>query len=168
MMGRTTPHLQEVVMDSLNLQDPLFRTYVIAATLMILKGVGMSWLTVVRMMQVKGGYRSPEDLRKTALNPDPDPRQLLPDDRVERIRRIQMNDLENLPFFLVAGFLFVLTDPPIILAQALLYSYVVSRLAHFAAYLSARTHDTRATFWTVGSVILIFISLWTLVAALAA
>ncbi len=98
-------------MDKLSLHDPLFATYVIAATLMILKAVSMSWLTVVRMMQVRGGFRSPEDLRKTPLNPDPHARQLEPDERVERIRRIHLNDLENLPFFLVAGFLYVLTEP---------------------------------------------------------
>ncbi|MBI4189559.1 MAG: hypothetical protein HY525_03360 [Betaproteobacteria bacterium] len=74
-------------MDKLSLQDPLFTTYVIAATLMILKAVTMSWLTVVRMMQVKGGFRSPEDMRKTPLNPVPNPKQLEPDERVERIRR---------------------------------------------------------------------------------
>ena len=153
-------------MDSLNLQNPLFATYVIAATLMILKAVGMSWLTVVRMMQAKGGFRSPEDLKKTPLPPEPNPKQLEPDERVERIRRIQLNDLENLPFFLVAGFLFVLTEPSLLLARVLLYGYVVSRLLHFAAYLTARTHDTRATLWTVGSLILIFITCWTLLAAL--
>jgi glutathione S-transferase len=153
-------------MDKLSLQNPLFATYVVAATLMILKAVSMSWLTVVRMMTVKGGFRSPEDLRKTPLNPTPDPRQLEPDDRVDRIRRIQLNDLENLPFFLAAGFLYVMTEPPLWLAQVLLYGYVVSRLLHFAAYLTARTHDTRATLWTVGSLILIFMTVRTLVAAL--
>jgi glutathione S-transferase len=155
-------------MDKISLQNPLFATYVIAAALMILKAVSMSWLTVVRMTQEKGGFRSPEDLRKTALNPDPDPKQLEPNERVERIRRIQLNDLESLPFFLVAGLLFVLTDPPLWLAQWLLYGYVVSRLLHFAAYLSAQTHDMRATLWTVGSLILIFMTLWALVAALHA
>jgi len=153
-------------MDKLSLQNPLFATYVVAATLMILKAVSMSWLTVVRMMTVKGGFRSPEDLRKTPLNPTPDPRQLEPDDRVDRIRRIQLNDLENLPFFLAAGFLYIMTEPPLWLAQVLLYGYVVSRLLHFAAYLTARTHDTRATLWTVGSLILIFMTVRTLVAAL--
>ena len=155
-------------MDTLNLQNPLFVTYAIAAALMILKAVGMSWLTVVRMMQEKGGFRAPEDLRKTPLNPDPDPRQLEPNERVERIRRIQMNDLENLPYFLVAGLLFILTEPSLVLAQWLLYGYVVSRFLHFAAYLSARTHDMRATLWTVGSLILIFMTGWTLVAAVQA
>jgi glutathione S-transferase len=153
-------------MDKLSLQNPLFTTYAIAASLMILKAVGMSWLTVVRMMQENGGFRSPEDIRKTPLNPEPDPKQLEPNERVERIRRIQLNDLENLPFFLVAGLLFVLTEPSLLLTQGLLYGYVVSRLLHFAAYFTERTHDTRAAFWTVGSLILIFMTCWTLVAAL--
>jgi glutathione S-transferase len=154
-------------MPSLSLDNPLFATYAIAASLMILKAVAMSWLTVWRMTQVKGGYRSPEDLRRTRLNPEPNPDQLKPDERVERIRRIQMNDLENVPFFLVAGLLFVLTGPPLLLARILLYGYVLSRLLHFAAYYSAQTHDMRATLWTAGSLILIFMTLWTLVVAIA-
>jgi glutathione S-transferase len=153
-------------MDKLSLQDPLFGTYVIAATLMILKAVSMSWLTVVRMMQARGGFRSPEDLKKTPLNPAPHADQLAPDERVDRIRRIHLNDLENLPFFLAAGFLYVLTQPPLLLAQLLLYGYVASRLLHFLAYLTARTHDTRATLWTVGSLILIFMTVRTLLAAI--
>ncbi|HEY8130093.1 MAG TPA: hypothetical protein VIF39_15515 [Hyphomicrobium sp.] len=52
-------------MDKLSLQNPVFATYVIAATLMIFKAVSMSWLTVIRMMQVKGGFGSPEDIKKT-------------------------------------------------------------------------------------------------------
>ena len=153
-------------MDTLSLQDPLFATYAIAASLMILKTVGMAWLTVYRMMSEKGGYRSPEDLRRTPLNPSPDPQQRAPNERVERVRRIHQNDLENIPFFLVAGFLYVLTGPPLLLAQLLLYGYVVSRLLHFAAYLAARTHDTRATLWTIGSLIVIFMAVRTLLAAL--
>ncbi|MCP4618799.1 MAG: MAPEG family protein [Bradyrhizobium sp.] len=153
-------------MDKLSLQNPVFATYVIAASIMILKAVAMSWLTVLRMMQEKGGYRAPEDLRKTLLNPEPDPKQLLPNERVERIRRIHLNDLENLPFFLVAGLLFVLTDPSLLLTRWLMYGYVVSRLLHFAAYFTAQTHDMRATLWTVSSLILIFMTCRTLVAAL--
>lgn len=153
-------------MDKVSLHNPTFATYVIAATLMILKAVSVSWLTVVRMMQEKGGFRSPEDIKKTTLNPEPNPRQLEPNERVERIRRIQLNDLESLPFFLVAGFLYVLTDPSLPLVRWLLYGYVVSRLLHFAAYFTAQTHDTRATLWTVGSLILIFITCRTLLAAL--
>lgn len=153
-------------MDRLSLQDPLFATYAICAALMILKAVGMSWLTVYRMTKVKGGYRSPEDLRRTRLNPEPDPSQLGPNDYVDRIRRIQLNDLENLPFFLAAGFLFVIAGPSLLHAQILLYGYVVSRLLHFAAYLTAQTHDVRATFWTIGSLMLIYMTLYVLAVAL--
>lgn len=152
----------------ISLQNPLFATYAIAAALMIFKAVAMSWLTVARMMQVKGGYRSPEDLRRTPLNPQPHPGQLEPDERVERVRRIQMNDLENLPFFLMSGFLFVLTGPSLLLAQLLLYGYVASRLLHFAAYYTAQTHDVRATLWTAGSLILIFMTGRTLLVAIGA
>ena len=154
-------------MDKLSLHNPLFATYVIAATLMILKATSMSWLTVIRMIQVKGGFRSPEDLKKTAfINLEPNPKQLEPNERVERIRRILTNDVENLPFFLIAGFLYILTQPSLLLAQWLLYGYVVSRLLHFVAYLTAQIHEVRAAFWTVGSLILAFITARTLFVAL--
>ena len=153
-------------MTELSLQNPLFATYVIAAAIMILKAVSMSWLTVVRMMQVSGGFRAPEDLRKTPLNPNPNPTQTAPNERVERVRRIHMNDLENIPFFLAAGFLFVLAGPPLALAQWLLYGYVVTRLLHFLAYLTAQIHDVRAWLWTPGSLIIIFMTGWALLAAL--
>src|SRR3954469_10715496 len=71
--GRRSTEIEPM---NLSLQDPLFATYAIAATLMILKAISMSWLTVARMLAVNGGFRSPEDIRKTPLNREPDPRQL--------------------------------------------------------------------------------------------
>lgn len=153
-------------MDKLGLNDPLFATYAVAAAIMILKAVSMSWLTVVRMMQENGGFRAPEDIRRTPLNPNPDPTQLAPNERVERIRRIQLNDLENLPYFLIAGLLFVLTAPSLLLAQVLLYGYVVTRFLHFAAYLTAQSHDVRAILWTPGSLIIIFMAVRALLYAI--
>jgi glutathione S-transferase len=149
---------------TLDFANPLFATYAVAAALMILKAHGMSWLTVARMMKANGGFRAPEDLQKTPLNPNPSPNQLDRVESVERIRRIHLNDLENVPFFLVAGFLFVLTQPPLWLAQVLLFGYVVTRFLHFYAYLTARTHDTRAKLWTPGSLMLIGMTLWVLYA----
>lgn len=149
----------------MDLTDPLMATWAVAAGLMILKTLAMAWLTVWRMMQEKGGYRAPEDLRKTALNPTPDPAQLLPNERVERIRRVHQNDLENVPPFLIAGFLFVLTAPPLWLAQAALYGFVLTRLLHFWAYITAQTHDLRATFWTLGVLIQIAMVVWSVIVA---
>lgn len=155
-------------METLSLNNPIFATYVVAAALMILKGVAMSWLTVWRMTTERAGLRAPEDLKKTLLNPDPRPEQLAPNERVERIRRIQMNDLENLPYFLVAGLLFVFTEPSLVVAQWLFWGYVVSRFLHFFAYLTAQIHEVRATLWTVGSLILIYMAGASLYAAASA
>ena len=154
------------VMDVLSLKNPVFAAYVVAAAIMILKGVAMSWLTVMRMMQEKAGFRAPEDLRKTPLNPQPRPEQLAPNERVERMRRIQMNDLENLPYFFVAGLLYVFSRPDVNAARWLFYGYVATRLAHFAAYVTAQSHDLRAALWTPGSLILIYMALASLFAAI--
>lgn len=155
-------------MKDLTLANPLFVTYVIAASIMILKVKAMSWLTVARMMQVKGGFRSPEDAKRSPFNPAPDASQLDKNERVERIRRIHMNDLENVPFFLVAGFLFILTGPSLGLTQVLLYGYVATRLLHFLAYLTAQLHDVRAALWTPGSLAILYMAGHTLVVAVRA
>jgi glutathione S-transferase len=153
-------------MDKLSLSNPLFATYVVAATLLILKMASMSWLTVARMMRANGGFRSPEDLKKTALNPKPSPTQIDKVEDVERVRRVHSNDIENIPIVLVVGFLFVFTEPSLLLARILLFGYVATRLLHSAAYLTARTHDTRALLWTPGSLIMIFMAGRTLFAAI--
>lgn len=154
-------------MDLLRFDNPVFVSYAIAALVMVLKVVAMSWLTVYRMMRLNAGLRSPEDLRPSPLNPRPDPSQLAVNDAVDRVRRIQHNDLENVPFFLAAGLLFVLAQPPLLAAQLCFYGYALTRLLHFAAYLTAQLHDVRAALWTPGSLIIIGMSLWTLQVAVA-
>ncbi len=153
-------------MDELNLANPVFAAYAIAAAIMLLKGVAMSWLTVVRMTAEKAGMLNPEDLRKTPFNPAPNPAQLEPNDRVDRIRRIQQNDLENLPYFFVAGLLYVTTMPPLWLAQVLFYGFAVTRLAHFLAYYTAQNHEIRAALWTPGSLIIVYLAGASLLSAL--
>jgi glutathione S-transferase len=145
-------------MDRLDLHNPVFAACAAAASLMVLKVVAMAWLTVIRMMGENAGFRAPEDLRKTPFNRNPNPDQTLPNERVERVRRIMANDLENVPFFLAAGFLFVFTNPSPASARWLFYGYVASRLAHFVAYFTAQAHEVRATFWTIGSLIIVYMS----------
>jgi glutathione S-transferase len=138
-------------MDKLSFQNPLFSIYAVAGCIMILKAVMMSWLTVVRMMRVKGGYRSPEDIRKTILNPNPSAEQLAPSEYVDRIRRIQLNDLEKSAVF-PDCWISLHLDRSINNARPMAtVRLCVSRLLHFGAYFTARTHDTRATHWTIGS-----------------
>ncbi len=149
----------------LSLNNPVFQTYLIAASIMILKLMMQPWMTVVRMMKVGGGFRSPEDLKKTPLNPNPQPAQLEINEYVDRSRRLNLNDLESIPGFLVAGFLFVLVEPPLLLAQILIWTYVASRVAHFVAYTTAQIHDVRAFCWTWSSLSVIAMATYTLTQA---
>ena len=146
-------------MDALNLNNPVFATYAVCAALAVLKIMGQGWMTVYRLMKVGGGYASPEDARRGWLNPRPRPGQLDIDDYVDRSRRMHRNDLENIPGFLAAGLLFVLMSPPLLLAQLLMYGFVVARAGHFWAYSTAQSHEVRSTFYTVGSLIVIYMAL---------
>ena len=150
----------------LNADNPVFNTYVLAASLMILKLMLQPWMTVVRMMKVRAGFRSPEDAKKTPLNPEPRDGQLDVNEYVDRSRRMNLNDLESIPGFLAAGFLFVLAGPPVLLAQIVIWTYVAARAAHFLAYSTAQVHDIRATCWTFSSLAVIVMAGYVLVQAL--
>lgn len=146
----------------LSFDNPVFHTWFLIACIMILKLALQPWMTVYRMMKVRAGFRSPEDSKKTALNPEPVPGQTDVNEYVDRSRRINLNDLESVPAFLFAGFLFVLTDPPVLLAQILLWTYLVARAAHFIAYATAQIHDIRATFWTFSSLPVLIMAVYSL------
>lgn len=150
----------------LSLANPVFHTYVLAAGIMILKLMLQPWMTVVRMTKARGGFRSPEDARKSPLNPTPEPAQLELNEYVDRSRRINLNDLESIPGFLAAGFLLVLVDPPVLFAQIAIWTYVASRAAHFLAYVTAQLHDVRAFCWTWGSLAVIAMAGYVLFKAL--
>ncbi len=144
-------------MTGLTLTNPVFTTYAICAALAVLKVMGQGWMTVYRLLKVGGGYASPEDLRPGIINRRPDPSQLEVNDYVDRSRRMHRNDLENIPGFLAAGLLFVLVAPPLWLAQVLFYGFVLARAGHAWAYGTAQSHEVRSTFYTVGSLIVIYL-----------
>lgn len=146
----------------LSLDNAVFHTYVIAAAIMILKLMLQPWITVQRMMKVSAGFRSPEDAKKSPLNPTPSEGQTDLNEYVERSRRMNLNDLESIPGFLAAGLLFVLVSPPLLLAQILIWTYVAARAAHFVAYATAQLHDVRAACWTFSSLPVIVMAAYVL------
>lgn len=150
----------------LTFDNPVFRLYAAAAALMLLKLLLQPWMTIYRMIRVRGGFRNPEDLKKSPANPSPRPGQLDLDEYVERSRRINLNDLESIPGFLIAGLLFVAADPPTLLAQGLFGVYVLFRLLHFVAYSTAQLHDVRAACWAPASLAVLAMTLYVLVAVL--
>lgn len=153
-------------MNLLNAENPVFVTYMIAASIMILKLMGQGWMTVYRMLRIDGGWATPEDIKGGLINRDPRPEQLELNDYVERSRRMHRNDLENIPAFLACGLLFVTAAPSLLLANILMYTFVGARLIHTLAYATKQTHEVRATLYTIGSVVVIFMALYVLVAAL--
>ncbi|MXQ07689.1 MAPEG family protein [Alphaproteobacteria bacterium GH1-50] len=148
------------------LENPVFWHYAAAASVMVLKLMGQGWMTVHAMLSERAGWASPEDLKKTPLNPNPDPAQLDPNPRVERSRRMHLNDLENIPAFWVAGALFVATDPPLWATLIGFWGFVLARAGHFWAYATAQIHDIRASFYTVGSLLVMVMAVWSLSALL--
>ena len=81
---------------------------------------------------------------------------------------MQRYDLENVPAFLACGMLYVAISPPLALANVLFFTFVAARLAHAVAYLSAQRHEVRATFYSIGSIVVILMAVHVLVAALTA
>jgi glutathione S-transferase len=145
-------------MDLLSLENPVFEVYVTAAAIAVLKLMLQGWMTVYRMLRANSGWASPEDLRPGLINRAPDKAQLEVNEYVDRSRRMHRNDLENIPGFLIAGLLFVVINPNLLLAQVLMYGFLLARLAHFGAYASKLSHEVRATFYTIGSLIVIYMA----------
>ncbi|MEP3431477.1 MAG: MAPEG family protein [Roseibium sp.] len=145
-------------MDLLNLENPVFEVYAITSALMALKLMLQGWMTVYRMLKTNSGLVSPEDLQVGLINQSPDPSQLEINDYVDRSRRLHRNDLENIPAYWAVGLLFVAVDPLLWLSQTLMYGFVLTRLAHFVAYSTKQTHEIRATFFTFGSLIVIYMA----------
>ena len=152
-------------MDQLTLANPVFSTYAVCAALCIVKVMAQGWVTVYRMIRVGGGYAAPEDLRPGLINRRPDPSQLEVNDYVDRSRRMHRNDLENIPAFLAAGLLFVLVSPPLLLAQVMMYGFVLARAFHTWAYATAQSHEVRSIGYTIGSLAVIYMAVHVLVVA---
>ncbi len=155
-------------MSELTLQNPVFASYAIAAALMILKLMAQGWITVARMVRTDAGLLNPEDLLPGPANRNPRAEQLAPNDHVERSRRIHRNDIENNPAFLACGLLYVATSPSPLVANTLFATFVAPRLAHTAAYLTHQRHELRATFFSIGSIIIMLMAVLVLLAAVAA
>jgi glutathione S-transferase len=153
-------------MTVLNMENPVFVTYMIAAAIMILKLMGQGWMTVYRMLKIGAGWATPEDVQAGLINRNPHPEQLELNDYVDRSRRMHRNDLENIPAFVACGMLFVAAGPTYLLANILMYTFVGARLGHSLAYATKQSHEVRATLYTIGSVVVIGMALYVLAAAI--
>ena len=153
-------------MNTFSTENPVLVTYMITGAIMTLKIMGQGWMTVYRMLKSNSGLASPEDLQVGLINKSPQPEQLEINDYVDRSRRMHRNDLENIPAFLACGVLFVMAEPSYLLANILMYGFVGARLAHTFAYATKQSHEVRATFYTIGSAVVVIMAVYVIAAVI--
>nr|CAH7742254.1 unnamed protein product [Callosobruchus chinensis] len=109
-----------------SLENSVFRAYLFYCSVLVLKMMFMSLLTAATRMSNKA-FANPEDSAMYRMKPTTN-------DKVERVRRAHLNDLENIPIFTVAAFVYLMTGPSAWLAKTLFLAFTVSRFAHTLVY----------------------------------
>jgi len=110
----------------LNLDNPLFRTYLYYSGVLCVKVLLMAPLTGVQRFTRKA-FANPEDCAMQKVKPRVD-------ENVERVRRAHRNDLENILIFLAISFAYILTNPSITEASILFKVVTYARILHTLVY----------------------------------
>ncbi|CAH1406736.1 unnamed protein product [Nezara viridula] len=112
----------------LSFSNPVFRSYLVCNSVLVLKVMGMAPL-IARHRFAKKIFISPEDTKMVqgakVVESDPD---------IERCRRAHLNDIENIPLFFTAALGYLLTNPEPTLAINLMRLYTAARIAHTFVY----------------------------------
>lgn len=103
-------------------------TYTICAALLVLKMAFSSAYTGYQRFQTKS-FASPEDAKPGAGSASSGDAPA-----VARALRIQRNDVENIPVFLIVAFLYVLFDGSEFGVAAYCWSFTLARIGHTIAY----------------------------------
>lgn len=110
---------------------PVFQLYV--ASVLVLGGLLLLLANNTAVTRAKHDEAvNPEDKR---LNPKAEVVYYGGNSRTQRYRRAHGNALENLPLFMITGFLLTLTGVSVAVAAALFGTFVGFRLIHAVAYL---------------------------------
>ncbi|XP_025199155.1 microsomal glutathione S-transferase 1-like [Melanaphis sacchari] len=130
---------------SLEIDEGLFRTYVFYTAVLVLKVLAMAPLTAKQRFR-KMIFANPEDAKMNSKSKvkydDPD---------IERVRRAHLNDLENIPFFIIVCFGYLLTNPDLHIATNLIRLFVASRIIHTIVYaVIVIPQPARGLSWFIG------------------
>lgn len=116
-------------MGELLLEESILKCLFVCSSLLILKILLMAPLTA-RWRYSKKMVISPED--KVLVGKDGKVKNDDPD--IERVRRAHLNDLENIPIFIITAILYGMTKPSPVFANALIIFYTAARLTHTIVY----------------------------------
>ncbi|XP_071820947.1 microsomal glutathione S-transferase 1-like [Apostichopus japonicus] len=132
-----------------SLDNEVFRVYLTYAVVLVLKMFFIAFYTsFVRI--TKKVYANKEDFGIGYPEEKAKERISKGNDRVERVRRCHLNDLENIPVFLVIGLLYVAINP--VASTAILHYriFTAARFIHNVAYLLPLPQPCRALGFTTG------------------
>ncbi|XP_025408679.1 microsomal glutathione S-transferase 1-like [Sipha flava] len=137
----------------LDIDEGLYKIYLFYSSVLVLKVLAMAVLTA-RQRFSKLVFANPED---TILNKRSKVR--FDDVDVERVRRAHLNDLENIPFFIIACFGYLQTNPNFFIAACLIRIFVASRIIHTIVYaVVVLPQPARGIAWGVGYAITIYMA----------
>ncbi|XP_050300074.1 prostaglandin E synthase-like [Anthonomus grandis grandis] len=140
----------------LSIKNPQFCTYLIVTSLLILKMCGLTLLTIFHRQKNKT-FISEEDtkMRGGTVESNPD---------VERVRRAFLNDLENIPAFLIIGLAYLFVGVPNWVVHMLFYLFLIARVCHsfvYAVYVIPQ--PARAICFVLGFAIIGYMSIHVLI-----
>ncbi|KAL3288827.1 hypothetical protein HHI36_003275 [Cryptolaemus montrouzieri] len=123
--------------------EKILDLYLLTSSLLLLKMMVLIVLTITKRMSTKA-FVSEEDA--VYFNGE-----VKTDESVERIRRAVQNDLENVIPFIVIGYLYLATRPPVQLAYILFLTFLLARVLHSICYaVVVARQPMRAVCWGIG------------------
>ncbi|XP_020037219.1 microsomal glutathione S-transferase 1 isoform X1 [Castor canadensis] len=130
------------------LENEVFMAFTSYATIILTKMMFMSTATAFYRLKRKV-FANPEDY--AAFGKEENAKKYLQtDDRVERVRRAHLNDLENIVPFLGIGLLYSLSGPDLSTALLHFRLFVGARIYHTIAYLTPFPQPNRGLAFFVG------------------
>ncbi|KAL1512653.1 hypothetical protein ABEB36_002212 [Hypothenemus hampei] len=140
----------------LSIKNPQFATYLIVASLLLLKMSALTLLTIFHR-QKNRVFSNEEDTKMrggtVGINDD-----------VERVRRAFQNDLENIPTFLFIGLLYLFVQVPDWVVYFLFYLFLLARTAHSIVYaVYVIPQPARALSFLLGFFVILYMSIHVLI-----
>ncbi|KAJ8970303.1 hypothetical protein NQ317_019340 [Molorchus minor] len=133
--------MAQVVTGGLSVENPLFRVYLFYSSVLVLKMLFMSAITGMTRVKIRyDAMPQLEPLRSVIMsfaNPEDAVRlkgKVKTDEEVERKRRAHLNDLENIPIFLIVSAAYILTEPSVVFATLLFRAFTIARIVHTLVY----------------------------------
>ncbi|KAF7279798.1 microsomal glutathione S-transferase 1-like [Rhynchophorus ferrugineus] len=146
-------------MSPIAFDNALLRIYFFYASLLGVKMLAMSVLTALQRFKTKT-FANPEDCHMHKVK-------VSHNESVERVRRAHLNDLENIPIFLLISLGYLSTGPSYDLALYLFRAFALGRFLHTFVYaIVVIPQPARVLSWSVGYVVTIYMAVSTLITLL--